>query len=143
MIDNERLEKLRYDMGDNEAVRIQPPHRPRYSESRLDLNFCCASVSDGPGTFTSHQCFKRVRFRYGKYGYCGIHDPAAVKLRREERDRKWEEQWAMRRANAARQARDRDFRERCVEAVKQIASGHNDPRALCAEIMREYGDDYE
>jgi len=43
---------------------------------------CCACVSSGAGTLRFHQCERPVKVTREGHGYCGQHDPEAVKARR-------------------------------------------------------------
>lgn len=120
-------------MTENEARQIQPPYR----RTALHPDYCCASVN-GPGGWLSSQCDKKIKILYGSLGYCGIHDPQRVSDRRETADANRKANWKGQQAEFAREQRLNGFRMTCVDAVRQIAAGHNDPRALCAEILGEY-----
>lgn len=99
---------------------------------------CCENVR-GVGGWRNARCSRPAG--HGPDGkYCKQHDPAAVAKREVARQEKFETEWAAKKASWAASAR-RDARDAaCVEAIRSIAAGHNDPRSLAVAVLNEYGD---
>lgn len=74
-----------------------------------------------------HQCERRAKVD-GRW--CKQHDPEAVKAREAERTAKWNADMATRRVELAGQ--------RFLNALRQIADGHNDPRTLARDTIKEF-----
>lgn len=91
---------------------------------------CAAEV------YRDHHHWQCTRKRgHGPEGaYCKQHDPQTVAKKRAEWEAKWEADWIARRAKR----RCENFAPRFEEALRQIASGHNDPRSLATELLAEY-----
>lgn len=88
---------------------------------------CCKEVWRS-GTWRPGRCSKPGKIeREGKF-YCSVHDPVARSARNAERDARWA---------AEREASDRAYRfkNECMDAIRAIAAGHNDPRELAQSIM--------
>lgn len=109
---------------------------------------CRAGMHTSGRSLSSHQCSRKAKVtRTVKYHgkvieveYCGLHDPVAVKAKREAREAKWQTQWNAERAEAAEKKRQTDLRNDALDALKQIASGHNDPRTLALETLAKHGE---
>lgn len=99
---------------------------------------CRASVYDN-GIRRSYQCQRKpavIRCVDGKeIGFCKQHDPEAVKARHTARAKEWERERAEARAKEQRRADTAKANAAAKAALEQIAAGHNDPRALAAEIL--------
>ncbi len=99
---------------------------------------CRASVSDN-SLRRSYQCQRKptvVRCVDGKdVGFCKQHDPEAVKARHCARAKEWERERAEARAREQRRADTAKASAAAKVALEQIAAGHNDPRALAAEVL--------
>lgn len=65
-------------------------------------------------------------------GYCNQHHPDSVKERQKTINEKFERQWQRRRKELAGPS--------WFEVLKLIAEGHDDPRALAADAIKDYGD---
>lgn len=78
---------------------------------------CCVRVHSG-GYVRGHQCGKAAKvIRDGK-PYCGIHDPVAVRARKDKRNAEWKERWdaeAAARAQAEAARAERDRRAACFD----------------------------
>jgi len=115
--------------------------RGRYGGPREPRSECCAAaVHDADSRSVGfHQCnFKPVvkREMDGKlYGFCKIHDPVAVKKKSDDRSARWDREWAEKEAREEHRQKVRDAEAACVDAIKKIAGGHNDPRALAARAL--------
>lgn len=89
---------------------------------------CCANLHDRyhPG---GYQCTRKRG--YGPDGaYCKLHDPDAVKVRREKADQEH------RRKHYADMKRA--YGSSFLEVLRKIAAGHNDPRSLAAETVDNF-----
>lgn len=92
-------------------------------DSRPDSQRCCEIVYDG---WWSKQCSRKRGFG-PEAAYCKQHDPATVAARDAEKRVKWE---------ADSKKYQLSFRApQLLEALKKIAEGHDDPRALAAETI--------
>lgn len=97
-----------------------------------DPKRCVQSLMDRwhPG---GYQC-TRPR-GYGPDGcYCKQHDPAAVAARNAARDAAYKAKWSaddLRRQKAEAGAK-------ALDALRQIAAGHNDPRSLAQELLDQF-----
>lgn len=92
---------------------------------------CAGRVSGDRWALGSSQCSRANG--HGPHGaWCKQHNPEAVSARREASNAKY-------RAESDAANRDREFTRAARAAVNLIAAGHNDPRALCADILRDWG----
>lgn len=101
---------------------------------------CSEHVYHGSGCFSVHQCARNgVVERDGKF-YCRQHDPVAVRQREDDRRAKWRGEWAT--EVAARKEADRlaALHADALAAIREIAAGHNDPRALAAATLAKHGE---
>lgn len=109
---------------------------------------CRAGIYDSGRSLWSHQCRRKAKVtrtveHHGEIvevEYCGIHDPVAVKAKRDARDAKWNAEWAAQKQAAAEKKRAADLHAAALAAIKQIASGHNDPRSLALEVLAQHGE---
>jgi hypothetical protein len=60
----------------------------------------------------------------------------AVKAKRDARSAIWEANYAETTRLAKLQSDRNIFANACIKAVREIAAGHNDPRALAVEILK-------
>lgn len=121
-------------MTEEEARKIQRPWTGRNVARVHDPKFCCASVvpkGDNYGWLHQYQCTKKPTHWHGSLGYCGTHDPVAVNKRRDAANARYEAEVRARQAESKRRA----LKDACLDAVKQIAAGHNDPMTLCREVL--------
>lgn len=104
--------------------------------------FCRASVHDGGRSPTFHQCCRKPKvFREvdGKtYGFCAIHDPVALDVKRAKRNAEWEAKWDRDAKREEHRKANLLAMEGCKRAIKLIAEGHNDPRALAIEAFSRF-----
>lgn len=117
------------------------PHEKPWQPKEGD---CRASVHDRDArSFSSHQCSRKAKvtrkvMHHGKvaeYGYCGLHDPVAVAEKRAKQKAAWEAKWQAEQAAWKAKQDARELAERAIEALHQIAAGHNDPRSLAIEVL--------
>lgn len=71
-------------------------------------------------------------------GYCGQHDPVKVAERHAKRDAQYRAKWAAREARWNAEARKEEMGEAAVDALRQIAAGHNDARGLAQEVLARF-----
>lgn len=97
--------------------------------NRPDPNHCCEEVSDSVASHLFHQCGRKRG--YGPEGaYCKQHSPEEVAKRRAAAKAKYDaqmEKWRRDRAGGS-----------AINIIEQIAAGHNDPRTLCIDFLREH-----
>ena len=91
---------------------------------------CTARFYDNWG---SHRCRNKAKHDTinGVATRCGIHSSAAVekrKAKRQESEAKWRREFDEK--NQIQKAR-----EAAIDAIKQIAAGHNNPRELANEVV--------
>jgi hypothetical protein len=111
-------------------AHFQDNYGPSYSVRRPDYTKCAEHVPDGLGRVTFHQCTRKNG--HGPDGaYCKTHDPVARKV-------KSDASYAAFRAEQEAKNASRDLRNDCLEAIRQIAAGHNDPRSLAVSILGKY-----
>jgi hypothetical protein len=85
------------------------------------------------GEWRSHQC-KRKRGYGPEDAYCKLHDPVAVKARDDARSEKWNTEWA----EAAVKRKLASNAQNFLDALRLIADGHNDPRSLAMEAIKDF-----
>jgi hypothetical protein len=103
---------------------------PRY-RTRPDLGRCAESVF---GDYTSHQCQNKAKFDPDESGNpttCGVHSEARVAAKKTKRDAEYE----LCLKGLERNAAEGNFAKESCYAIRLIADGHNDPRALANEIL--------
>ena len=89
---------------------------------------CCVEVSNGGRWPSYHQC-NRPRGHGPEGAYCKQHDPEVVAARRAASEAAYNEK---RRRKALMHA------DQYLAALRKIAEGHNDPRALAAEVVADF-----
>jgi hypothetical protein len=98
----------------------------------IDPERCRAEVYESVSRNFS-QCARKRAVEEEGVGYCRQHSPAAERARAEasraryEAERRLRERWSLRPA---------EYRD----ALRQIAAGHNDPRALAAAALEKWDD---
>ena len=101
-----------------------------------DPDECAATVYHNHSRMFT-QC-SRKRGHGPEQAFCKQHDPVAVKKRNDEKRAKWEAEWAEkdRKRDAAKRARE--LEAAALELIKQIASGHNDPRGAAIDLLESH-----
>lgn len=110
---------------------------------------CNAAVHDGFGV-GHHRCGRKAKVTrdvlwHGKphrLEYCGIHDPVKVAERRAKLNRIADEKYQARRAKWAAETRIKTLGPVAIDALKEIARGHNDPRTLAMDILRDHKEEW-
>lgn len=105
-------------------------YRPRCKGQTIDTNRCKAAVHDGGRSVSFHQCTRKP----WRDGWCKQHHPDTEATRDKERRARWEMESRARR----REAQINAARREALDAIKQIAAGHNDPRGLAVELLGKY-----
>ncbi len=105
-------------------AHYRPSYGRSWSPAAPDYSRCCEIVI---GQIHSGQCTRKNG--HGPDGaYCKQHDPIAIKAKIAASDAKW-------RAEQDAKARQAEFANDCKAAIREIAAGHNDPRALAQSII--------
>jgi hypothetical protein len=141
------------DKATAEAFTAEHKHtRARYSSSEPTIfthlnderRSCrCWGETAERGRITRwHQCGKPAKVTLADGStWCGVHSPQAVERRKEQaRKRDAENDAASRRRMAQwrfEAKRNSDF-PKLLDALRQIARGHNDPRTLAAEVLADW-----
>jgi hypothetical protein len=99
-----------------------------------DPSRCCAEVSAG---WHYSQC-SRKRGYGPEEAYCKTHDPVAVKARNDAQSAKWNAEWAEAEAKRKLANNAQNF----LDALRLIADGHNDPRSLAIEAIKDFPTPY-
>lgn len=112
--------------SDDFKAQYPKDYGPSYRAVKPDFSRCAQTVLDGAG-WGSHQCTRKNG--HGPHGaWCKAHDPDAVKAKREAR-------YAKMRAGWDREKSLNDAKAALEPALRQIAAGHNDPRALAESVI--------
>lgn len=94
---------------------------------------CCERVTVyDNGWPRSHQC-KRKNGHGPDGAYCKTHSPETVAEKQKARQEKWDMEMEAFRLRSKLQANASAM----LGIIRQIAKGHNDPRQLCADFLRE------
>ena len=95
---------------------------------------CCETIWQG---MARYGCSRNgVVERKGKR-YCRQHDPVAVDARRKKRDEEWCRKQMADEAAWQRKAAKMALAHASVEAIRQIAAGHNDARGLAQQVLTD------
>lgn len=98
----------------------------------IDTERCRVETYEGISrNFT--QCARRKTVEVDGIGYCKQHSPGEVAKRRQAQQDKYE---AERQISERRYVRPNEYRD----ALREIAAGHNDPRALAEAVLAKWGD---
>lgn len=97
---------------------------------RPDYTRCCIEVGRPLGRTTMFgQCLK-PRGHGPDGAYCKIHDPDAVKARQAKQHSEY--------VTKHNKRREEWYGPEFLAALRKIAAGHNDPRALAAEVIATF-----
>jgi hypothetical protein len=126
------------EVGSEEWARnITRPHTGRYGRNvPHDPAYCCASVHE-QGGMGFYQCSRKPKVNYGGLGYCGQHDPASVSAKRNKRNAEFNAKWAAQKQAQADAEAKRKLLDDALDAIRQIAAGHNNPRTLAAQVLAQ------
>ncbi len=90
--------------------------------------------------FRSHPCTRNGAVeRDGKF-YCRQHDPVAVQQKRGDRRKALDDKFAAMDAKRKEAARIAALQVDAVAALREIAAGHNDPKALAIKVLAKHGE---
>lgn len=88
------------------------------------------------GRFGEHrQCESKGKHEWQGHRFCSIHHPPTVEAKKQARTDEWERERAAQAARWRKADAERKQKDAALEAIKQIAAGHNDPRALAQEVL--------
>jgi hypothetical protein len=111
-------------------------HQKRYGDwsgrpqgTPPDPDRCCVEVWPNERGPIPYQCQRKRGFG-PEQAYCKQHDPDVVAARRAAADAKYKQEM---KARSLQWGGPRFFR-----ALKKIAEGHNDPRTLAQETIKDY-----
>lgn len=130
------------DAGHVYVPRWRPKDAPEW---HAEPGTCCHAVHEGGRGVGFYQCTRKAKhkrdvLRYGKPAtleYCTIHDPVAVKRKRDDWRAKFNAKMAAERADREAREAERVLKNAALEAIRKIAAGHNDPRGLALEILSD------
>lgn len=98
------------------------------------MDKCCAKLRGSDWGYRP-SCTRTAKVeRDGKH-YCAIHDPVRAEQKRQERNATWEAKWKAERDERRRGQAEAALKDRALAAIRVIADGHNDPRALALEVL--------
>lgn len=100
-------------------------HKPNHRPDR-----CAETVSDRHGFWHSSQC-SRKRGHGPEQAFCKQHSPEA----KAEREAKWQEKYDAERKAYRRERLINEAKSSALDACRQIAAGHNDPRELAQAVI--------
>lgn len=128
-------------------------HIGRPGSSGPSPKYCCHAVHEGGHGVGFYQCnngpkyfrlVARIDWRTGEAttepverGYCGTHDPVRVAERKKKRNEKNAAEEVIRKAKQDKRRTREEFVAACIEAVRKIGAGHNDPRTLALEVLQK------
>jgi hypothetical protein len=98
---------------------------------------CVESIHDSGFSVSFHSCGAAARFDpdgNGNPTKCGRHSQAAQAKRDAIRNLRYAEY----EAEQNRRANMKKLRDEQLTIIRQIAAGHNDPRALCLEYLNRW-----
>lgn len=81
------------------------------------------------------QCESKGKFEYAGHRFCGRHHPPVVDAKEQARSDERARQRAAAAAKYQREQATEKQKDAALEAIKQIAAGHNDPQALSREVL--------
>lgn len=106
-------------------IKHTPEFLAQYRGKNNKYGKCAGRVRSGWGD--TFQCSRKNG--HGPHGaWCKQHDPVASKARSDAASAKWNAEYEQNR-------RASDFARDCQAAIRDIAAGHNDPRALAQSVI--------
>lgn len=107
-----------------------------HSKHKPDPARCCVEVYGRERWASFSQCARKRGFG-PEQAYCKQHDPAVVKAKRDASEAKYQASMKV--------SRDKWHLERhapaLLAALRQIADGDNDPRAVAADVLATFDKD--
>jgi len=82
-----------------------------------------------------HQCTNKVKVKRDGIGFCGLHDPVALKAKLDAKLAAYKAKAEVRQRMEDEATTARKLRENALCAIRQIVDGHNDPRALARTVL--------
>lgn len=97
---------------------------------------CCGEVRIDDWSNT--RCSYNGKLEYRGRNFCKIHYPPSIFEKAQARHDKFDREWNERQARNRMQERQQDWRDRALEALREIAKGElNDPAGYAAMILEE------
>lgn len=87
-----------------------------------------------------HQCARNGVVEHDGKFYCRQHDPVAVRQRDDARRAAWAAERNVEEAQRKEAARIAALRVDAAAALRKIAAGHNDPKALAIKVLAKHGE---
>jgi 23S rRNA G2069 N7-methylase RlmK/C1962 C5-methylase RlmI len=136
------------DLPDAGFIYTGPMYWPHKTSWKPDPTRCRASVADGGRSPSFHQCNRKAKVERDvlhngqrlRLAYCNTHDPVAVAVKRAAQEAQWRAKWDERDRRQAEQKRREKLAEAAINAIRQIAAGHNDARGLAQEVLARFGE---
>jgi hypothetical protein len=102
----------------------------------VKTELCRAKTLGEPPWYLGSPCSRAAK----RDGYCTIHHPDTVTARRAKASAEAKARWDAKQAIERRKwDRPKEYRD----ALRAIAAGHNDPRALAQEMLAKWNDTVE
>jgi hypothetical protein len=106
---------------------------------KVDMDCCRQSVTH-VGGWQQKQCSKRatifIDHNGERIGLCKIHSPEVMEKRAQESEQRYRDY-----VNRCDERIAYDIlRTQALEALREIARGHKDPRTLACDTLQQYGD---
>lgn len=122
----------------------------KYGRSEAFIEGVCNEAVHDPFGVGHHRCGAKAKVTrtvewHGKthtLGYCGRHDPVVVEDRRAKRKAEEDARYKAQTEKWAEEKRLRELRAEAVNAIREIARGHNDARALAQEVLSKFGEEW-
>lgn len=99
--------------------------------------YCSADVWH-QNSFRPAGCSKAGVIESGGKLYCRIHDPVAVKARRDAREKRWEEKSLERTRRWAKEDLIQKMEAEAIDLLRSISAGHNDPRSIATDFVKRW-----
>ena len=116
----------------------------RFTKKEVNPERCRAAVRDGGRWPSYHQCTRKPvvqrDIKGAEYGFCKTHDPVEVEAKSAAQRAQWAAEARARDERYEREKQRATAMDACKTAIEQIASGHNDPRALAVEALALFPD---
>ena len=113
--------------------------RSRYMQGGPHLDRCRHAVHESGRGVGFYQCSRKAvisRVVDGEeYGFCKQHDPVVTQAKLAAREAAWRAKWDELDRRGEIRKRLEAATNDCIDALRQIAAGHNDARALAAEVI--------
>lgn len=103
------------------GMYVYKPRAGAWGGAPFDPERCAASVY-GEGAYHSYQCRNKVKFHERGFGWCGVHRPSKVDVRRAKRDAKFQYDWDLSQMRGVRNERYNQIAKVAIDHFNQKAS---------------------